>query len=246
MPCLFLHDSLESADENEVRFASFGKLRPVHSNSEPNAALVNDAAPGYDIPPKNAKVFKPSAVPKNDMVFENAKAPDATAVHVNALVPDSNEYKVDGSQNQCTATEKKGPAVPDGPRLADDSKSFTDTSFHAECFMVLKETQHCEHLSYCGGDEKQIHRGANGHTRHLTCKQCDKTVICGRRREAIQMWSYLVQVALCTKVWQQAQIDFDLPDLLQRTHKDAGGQRQAEGSWPCCVPWQPWMECDSI
>ena len=194
-----LHDSLESADENEVRFASFGKLRPVHSNSEPNAALVNDAAPGYDIPPKNAKVFKPSAVPKNDMVFENAKAPDATAVHVNALVPDSNEYKVDGSQNQCTATEKKGPAVPDGPRLADDSKSFTDTSFHAECFMVLKETQHCEHLSYCGGDEKQIHRGANGHTRHLTCKQCDKTVICGRRREAIQMWSYLVQVALCTK-----------------------------------------------
>ena len=89
--------------------------------------------------------------------------------------------------------------MPDGPRLADDSKSFTDTSFHAECFMVLKETQHCEHLSYCGGDEKQIHRGANGHTRHLTCKQCDKTVICGRRREAIQMWSYLVQVALCTK-----------------------------------------------
>ena len=89
--------------------------------------------------------------------------------------------------------------MPDGPRLADDSKSFTDTSFHAECFMVLKETQHCEHLSYCGGDEKQIHRGANGHTRHLTCKQCDKTVICGRRREAVQMWSYLVQVALCTK-----------------------------------------------
>ena len=68
----------------------------------------------------------------------------------------------------------------------------------AQCFMVLKETSHCEHLSYVGGSEKQIHRGA-GHTRHITCKECNKTVICGRRKEAAQMWSYLVQVALCTK-----------------------------------------------
>eukprot|EP00435_Cladocopium_sp_Y103_P058473 s1160_g20.t1 len=200
-----LHDSLESADENEVRFASFGKLRPVHSNSEPNAAFVNDVAPGYDIPPKNAKT------PTNDMVFDyakasdsntapvNAKVPDSFAVHVNVKPLDSNECKVDGLQKtQCTATEKIDSAVPDRPKPADSS--FTDRSFPAaECFMVLKETQHCEHLSYCGGEERQLHRGANGHTRHMTCKECNKTVICGRRREAVQLWSYLVQVTLCTK-----------------------------------------------
>ena len=203
-----LHDSLESADENAVRFASFGKLRP---NSEPNAAFVNDVAPVTALTPKNAKSFKPSEVPKNDMVFEYAVAPDTIAVHVNAKVPesfavsvnpeipDSNEYKFDGLQNQCTATEKTDPAVPDRPKPADDSKSFTISSFSADCFMVFKETPHCEHLSYYGGEEKQLHRSASGHTRHMTCKQCDKTVICGRRREPTQLWSYLVQVALCTK-----------------------------------------------
>ena len=123
------------------------------------------------------------------MAFVNVKVPDTTAIHVNAKTPDSfaasvnikvsdsNGCKVDGLQNQCAATEKTAPAVPDRPK-ADDSKSFTNSSFPAECFMVLKETQHCEHLSYCGGEEKQIHRGANGHTHHLTCKQCDKTA-CG-------------------------------------------------------------------
>ena len=70
-----------------VRFASFGMLRPVHSSSEPNAAFVNDVAPVYDIPPKNARPFKPSEIPVNHMAFVNVKVPDSTAMHVKVKTP---------------------------------------------------------------------------------------------------------------------------------------------------------------
>lgn len=74
-----------------------------------------------------------------------------------------------------------------------------------DVLMVLKDTQLCAHSSYHGGDEKDYHRGANGHTRQVTCKnsECDKTVISARRRDASQLWRYLVQIALCTN-WGRA------------------------------------------
>ena len=71
----------------------------------------------------------------------------------------------------------------------------------AESFMALNCPKLCEHSSYRGGDERKLHRGANGHTRHVTCKECgcDRTIIIGHRKEPIEMWSYLVQILLCTK-----------------------------------------------
>ena len=71
--------------------------------------------------------------------------------------------------------------------------------------MVLKDTTLCEHSSFHGGDERQFHRGANGYSRFVTCKEdsCDKTVIKAKRKTPHELWSYLVQIALCTK-WGQA------------------------------------------
>ena len=83
--------------------------------------------------------------------------------------------------------------------------------------MVLKDTDLCEHSSYRGGEEKNYHRGANGHTRHVTCQDpaCAKTVIMARRRESIAMWKYLVQIALCTK-WGKAARSRELAATIAR------------------------------
>ena len=77
----------------------------------------------------------------------------------------------------------------------------SETHGSAESFMALNCPKLCEHSSYRGGDERKLHRGANGHTRHVTCKErgCDRTIIIGHRKEPIEMWSYLVQILLCTK-----------------------------------------------
>ena len=66
--------------------------------------------------------------------------------------------------------------------------------------MTLRNTDLCEHSSYRGGDEKKFHRSGNAHTRGIHCKEpeCNRAVISGRRREAVTMWSFLVQVAITT------------------------------------------------
>ena len=69
--------------------------------------------------------------------------------------------------------------------------------------MVLRTASLCEHASYHGGQEKQFHRGANGHTRFITCKDCEKSVILAKRNDPAQLWAYLVTLALCTK-WGSA------------------------------------------
>ena len=81
---------------------------------------------------------------------------------------------------------------------------FSFSSVH-EVLMVLKDTTLFEHSSFHGGNVRQFHRGANGHTRFVTCKEdsCDKTVIKAKRKTPHELWSYLVQIALCTK-WGQA------------------------------------------
>ena len=61
-----------------------------------------------------------------------------------------------------------------------------------DLLMALRAPHLCEHSSYHGGAEKQFHRGANGHTRHIACKECGRNVIQGRRKEPLQLWSYLV------------------------------------------------------
>jgi len=77
---------------------------------------------------------------------------------------------------------------------------FSFSSVH-EVLMVLKDTTLFEHSSFHGGNVRQFHRGANGHTRFVTCKEdsCDKTVIKAKRKTPHELWSYLVQIALCTK-----------------------------------------------
>eukprot|EP00434_Breviolum_minutum_P038574 symbB.v1.2.034224.t1/scaffold4384.1/size41667/2 len=83
--------------------------------------------------------------------------------------------------------------------------SFTATEFKQtvnECLVNFRETKLCEHASSNGGREREFHRGANGHTRHITCKECNETVIVARRKQPVQLWSYLVQIAMCTK-WGQ-------------------------------------------
>ena len=73
-----------------------------------------------------------------------------------------------------------------------------------ETFMVLHErTDLCEHAACNGGDERHFHRGANGHTRHVTCKDCSKTVLKAYRKNGTQLWSYLFQIAMYT-FWGRA------------------------------------------
>ena len=88
--------------------------------------------------------------------------------------------------------------------------SFTNyvdtTSRQHEVFMVLKDISLCERSSYFGGNERQYHRGANGHTRHIRCREadCNSTVILARRKEPVQLWKYLTLIALCTKWGKEA------------------------------------------
>ncbi|CAK8990843.1 unnamed protein product [Durusdinium trenchii] len=105
------------------------------------------------------------------------------------------------------------------PHYIDDERNYKDIgsapgasfTMHVspkparEVLMVLKDTQVCEHGSYFGGIEREFHRGANGHTRHATCKDqdCNKTIIVAKRKDASQLWRYLVQIALRTKWGRQ-------------------------------------------
>ena len=173
-----LHDREESADENDGFFTENYNNEPNDVTTEPFVPETLFVLDDEDMSESKEalEMFAASTsndVEKNDEAIENVMMKEKqNEFHHDEI--DGNNY-VDGT----------APSHRDGDV--------------AECFMVLKETSHCEHISYVGGSEKQIHRGANGHTRHITCKECNKTVIVGRRKEPAQMWSYLVQVALCTK-----------------------------------------------
>jgi hypothetical protein len=69
----------------------------------------------------------------------------------------------------------------------------------SDVLVAFRNTKLREHTEANGGDERQFHRGANGHTRHVSCKDCDKTIVTARRKEPAQLWSYLVQVAMCMR-----------------------------------------------
>ena len=92
----------------------------------------------------------------------------------------------------------------------------SETDGSAESFMALNCPKLCEHSSYRGGEEHKLHRGAHGHTRHVTCKErgCDRTIIVGHRKEPVEMWSYLVQILLCTK-WRVQPITATVHPLVQ-------------------------------
>ena len=72
-----------------------------------------------------------------------------------------------------------------------------------QVYMALRVPDLCSHSSYKGGNERKYHRSTNGHTRAtrgIHCKEpeCERAVILARRKEPAELWSFLVQVALCT------------------------------------------------
>ena len=69
-----------------------------------------------------------------------------------------------------------------------------------QVYMALRVPDLCSHSSYKGGNERKYHRSANGCTRGIHCKEpeCERAVILARRKEPAELWSFLVQVALCT------------------------------------------------
>ncbi|CAE7324408.1 Copia protein [Symbiodinium microadriaticum] len=68
-----------------------------------------------------------------------------------------------------------------------------------EVLMTLK-TDICHHAAYNGGKEKKFLRAANGHTRTVRCKEdeCGRSVLSAKRKEPVELWGFLVQIALCT------------------------------------------------
>ena len=77
------------------------------------------------------------------------------------------------------------------------------TADSGEVMMVNKiGDEVCEHCVYNGGEEKRLHRAANGHSRSVSCKEpaCDKVIFTAKRKEPIELWRFLVLVALGNQV----------------------------------------------
>ncbi|CAE7548475.1 RE2, partial [Symbiodinium necroappetens] len=75
-----------------------------------------------------------------------------------------------------------------------------------EGLMVLKDHDLCEHAEYFGGNEKRFHRSANGFTRAIMCKEpeCGKAIIQAHRKDAVELWKFLVLIAVGTKYGRKA------------------------------------------
>ena len=188
-----LHDKIESDDANEAHFmmkydmAPAFALPPVDEHMPRNdMTLENDMALAYDMSHAN------DVVPANVKVFDYEHTPE------NVLPPEGVSV-IDETYGKTSAPELNNTAETYGESTLSLSKSFTDTLQCHEVLMALRAPALCEHSVYRGGQERQFHRGANGHTRHITCKDCEKNVITARRKDPTQLWSYLVQLAMCTK-----------------------------------------------
>lgn len=172
-----LHDSIESDDEALANFAfKTQNDQPLANGEISKNAQVFDS---FEVS-VSAQVLDPFAV------FENAQVHDSLAVSVNDKI----------SAETFEHAELFDPAGFYGNNGIQQPNSFTDSApVMAKChdvLMALRAPHLSEHSSYHGGAEKQFHRGANGHTRHITCKECGGNVIQGRRKEPLQLWSYLV------------------------------------------------------
>ena len=113
--------------------------------------------------------------PQNDLV------PMTTAAHV-TNEPSAYGDKSSKASDATFVNDRTILFVPEGGNNSDGSFTtpFSFSSVH-EVLMVLKDTSLYEHGSFHGGDERHYHRGANGCSRFVTCKEdsCDKTVIRG-------------------------------------------------------------------
>eukprot|EP00435_Cladocopium_sp_Y103_P035729 s1670_g9.t1 len=157
-----------------------------------------------------------------------------------ACLDSGNHYEIE--PNDATA-ENSGnfPAAQAILAVGESTNRFTD-SFSCEdvqispvkvhsVLMVLKldkDNELCEHSVYFGGDEKYYHRSANGYTRHVTCQDlsCAKTVIKASRRYNVEMWKYLVIIALTTK-WGRAARSRELARTIGRLSIAAAAEAEA-------------------
>ena len=220
-----LHDSLESDDEKETCLAfAIGDKSTVSKNdlAEQNAKVLKAFATQNTFHVSenadmtlNANAIENASVPQNAFLTEYADLAqyDGLTQYANSSQNDMSRA-LQPNLNEPNAVTAQMPVPPAGsPPFEAGSNVTKNASAHGVCFtsfdssvlMVLKDTKLCAHSSYLGGDEREYHRGANGHTRHVSCKNkdCDCTVISGRRKDGEQMWRYLVQIALCTK-WGSA------------------------------------------
>ena len=202
-----LHDSLESDDEKDIN-ATFTGL----ASTENDVAFEYHKAPVEHEVSSNASVSKYDQMPKNlnSSQYEQVPADEKTLKYAPGIVLDEPNDKHEPE----VAPTGSGTYIQDKNTIERNYKDdglapgacFTYNSPPAhEVLMVLKDTQLCEHSSYFGGNEREFHRGANGHTRHVTCKDkdCNQTIIVAKRKDATQLWRYLVQIALCTR-WGSA------------------------------------------
>ena len=195
-----LHDKLESEYEAGAAcftFATHGydiasKNLDIHVNNQvhvSNEAHVSNAVSEY------AKSFENVHMTEDEPAFAydfNPVGPLDLKLTALQQVPEARSGYLVNSVKEKTLEERDG----------NFGACFTfplPSSTH-EVLMVLKDTQLCAHRGYYGGNEREYHRGAHGHTRHIVCKdiECSKTEIFAERKDPGQLWRYLVQIALCT------------------------------------------------
>ena len=184
-----LDDAIESEDEAAFQFLATPQNVKVPKNFD---ASVNDKTLDYDEVGKSNAVADTKDVVAEPFATENDAKKTADEVYERDFGEGAAANYAAGLDGDFTAT------------LADEDVKMTNVKTHS-VLMVLKDTGLCEHSSYNGGSEKRFHRGANGHTRHVTCKDpaCDKSILVARRKEPLQLWRYLVLVAMCTN-WGSA------------------------------------------
>ena len=252
--CFIMEDdkAVDTLETFAVDAVSVNVLPPV-SNEVSRYDMSHDPneASQYDMVHDSNNISKYNMAPvsneavTSNAVFENAVATEleqANVDHVQTpLLPSTKPSRpltdepnaqhvpvappgyIQNSENQKTLEEHYG----NGARITPTCFTSTLTTSTHEVLMVLKDTQLCAHSSYLGGKEREYHRGANGHTRHITCKddECNKTVISAKRKDPAQLWRYLVQVALCT-LWGRAARSRELFSSVCRVREQALQERE--------------------
>lgn len=112
--------------------------------------------------------------------------------------------------------------------------------------MVLKDEALCKHSTYHGNTENRFFRGANAPSRYVTCKErdCKKVVIKGERADAVDLWQYLVMIALTTRRGKSLRshglfqrVCHVRGDALEAQERGLPGDGSASGS-PTSPTWQ--------
>eukprot|EP00435_Cladocopium_sp_Y103_P062124 s1878_g23.t1 len=170
----------------------------------------------------------------HDKIESDDEAQDSLNFAVYNMSPESSKATV----NDMTPVSNLTSEYAQSPVSNAVSDEFA-VSKNAGVFVVFRNTKLCEHTESNGGEERQFHRGANGHTRHVSCRDCDKTILCALRKEPIQLWGYLVQVAMCMRFGKDARYRAFL-QRMERVKKEKMLMDKADRSgYPAASPTSP-------